>query len=67
MSSFGCPHFDMTEDSCLKLKTRCVPGRPGCVLRGHAVFAVPAELRLREKRTGNPRNSFLKGGTQYER
>jgi hypothetical protein len=46
--SFSCPHFDLDRDACRRLKTDCVPGRPGCVLAG-AVFAVPVEQRLRER------------------
>lgn len=45
--SFSCPHFCPDEDHCLRLKTDCVPGRKGCVLVGKAVFAVPAEERVR--------------------
>jgi len=47
--TFSCPHFDPTRDWCLLLKTDCVPGRAGCVLRNKAVFAVPAEERVRLK------------------
>lgn len=56
MSSFICQHFDVAKDACLLLKTDCVPGRKGCVLRGKTKFAVPAEERVRllegEKRRG---------------
>lgn len=45
--SFACPHFCPDDESCLRLKTDCVPGRRGCVLEGKAVFAVPAEERVR--------------------
>ena len=44
--SFFCPHFDQAKDACQKLKCECVPGRPGCVLRGKVAFLVPAEERL---------------------
>ncbi len=47
--SFSCPHFCPDEEHCLRLKTDCVPGRRGCVLEGRAVFAVPADVRVREK------------------
>ena len=47
--SFSCPHFRPDDDACLRLKTDCVPGRPGCVLAGKAVFAVPVEQRIRER------------------
>jgi hypothetical protein len=49
MCSFSCPHYDMEKDFCLKLRTDCVPGRPGCVLCQNSVFAVPVEQRIREK------------------
>lgn len=47
--SFSCPHFDVTNDFCLRLSTDCVPGRRGCVLGPAAVFAVPVEERIRLK------------------
>jgi len=50
--SFSCPHFDINRDYCLRLKTDCVPGRPGCVLTG-CTFAVPIEQRLRERAEEN--------------
>lgn len=48
--SFSCPHFDMDREACMKVHNACVPGQPGCVLRGNSVFAVPAEIRLAEER-----------------
>ncbi|HVS53511.1 MAG TPA: hypothetical protein VHD62_14245 [Opitutaceae bacterium] len=44
--SFSCPHFRPDDGHCLRLKTDCVPGRRGCVIKGE--FAVPAEERVRE-------------------
>jgi len=35
----------------MRVRSDCVPGRPGCVLRGNSVFAVPPEERLRDKAT----------------
>jgi hypothetical protein len=52
MGSFACPHHDVAKDTCLRLKTDCVPGRRGCVLRGKSVFAFPAGQRLREREAG---------------
>ncbi len=49
MSSFTCPHYDLANDFCLRLKTDCVPGRPGCVLQNTSGFAVPVEDRIRQK------------------
>jgi hypothetical protein len=57
--SFSCPHFDIDRDACLRLKTDCVPGRPGCVLAG-SCFAVPVEQRLREREEENRRRGRLK-------
>jgi hypothetical protein len=47
--SFSCPHFCPDEEHCLRLKTDCVPGRPGCVLGNKSVFAVPVEERIRAR------------------
>jgi len=47
--SFFCPHFQMEGDRCAKLNAECVPGRPGCVLRGKVDFATPAEERLKQR------------------
>lgn len=49
MSSFSCPHYTMRDETCGRLKTDCVPGRPGCVLPRTTKFAVPVEERLRKK------------------
>ncbi|MBI1937186.1 MAG: hypothetical protein HYS25_03595 [Ignavibacteriales bacterium] len=49
MSSFSCQYLDKNETYCIRLKTDCVPGRNGCVLKGRFVFALPAEKRLEEK------------------
>ncbi|MEW6194952.1 MAG: hypothetical protein AB1521_07350 [Bacteroidota bacterium] len=49
MSSFSCQYLDKNETYCTRLKTDCVPGRNGCVLKGRFVFALPAEKRVEEK------------------
>lgn len=56
--SFSCPHFDVARDYCRRLKTDCVPGRPGCVLAG-CVFAVPADQRIREREEEKRRTAAL--------
>ncbi len=58
--SFSCPHFCPDEDHCLRLKTDCVPGRPGCVLAGKTVFATPVEERIRERAEENRRKALEK-------
>ena len=46
--TFTCAHFTPDDDGCALLRTDCVPGRPGCVLRGRSTFVVPVEERIRE-------------------
>ena len=58
--SFSCPHFDPDTDFCRLLKTDCVPGRRGCVLGSKAVFAVPAEERVRMKEEEKRQRAFEK-------
>ena len=50
--SFFCGHFDQQTDQCLKLKLECVPGRPGCVLRGKVTFMTPPEERVAKRAPG---------------
>ncbi len=62
--TFTCRHFDPNSNACRLLKTDCVPGRPGCVLRG-ASFAVPVEQRLKEREEANRQKriqTILDGG-----
>ena len=47
MSSFSCPHLNIAESYCIRLKVDCVPGRKGCVLYKKYAFAVPAEERVK--------------------
>lgn len=58
--SFSCPHFRPDDEACLRLNTDCVPGRPGCVLGSKAVFAVPVEVRLREREEENRRREIAR-------
>lgn len=46
MSSFSCQFIDSEKSFCIRLKKDCIPGRPGCVLKGRFVFAIPAEKRM---------------------
>lgn len=57
--SFACPHFDLERDRCLRLKTDCIPGRLGCVLRDNSIFAVPAERRVEDRAAENRPNPFI--------
>lgn len=58
--SFSCPHFRPDDEACLRLNTDCVPGRSGCVLGSKAVFAVPVEVRLREREEENRRREIAR-------
>lgn len=58
--SFSCPHFRLDDEYCLRLKTDCVPGRPGCVIGSEAVFAVPVEQRIKEREEENRRREHAR-------
>ena len=67
MSTFTCSHHNVPEDWCLLLKTDCVPGRPGCVLRGKSEFLFPAEERIRDEvARGTVAVKDLSRGEQFE-
>jgi len=55
--SFSCPHVRPDDESCLRLKTNCVPGRRGWVLEGNSGIAVPAEVREREREAEKRRSA----------
>lgn len=46
--TFSCAHHDYATDTCLKLKSSCVMGRPGCVLEGRVTLSEVAAARLHE-------------------
>ncbi|UCD66723.1 MAG: hypothetical protein JSW69_03635 [Deltaproteobacteria bacterium] len=46
--TFSCKHFDFNAENCMKLKSDCIPGRPGCVLEGKVTFSEEIEKRLKE-------------------
>ena len=61
--TFSCKNFDFNTDGCLKLKTDCIMGRPGCLLEGKVAFSEEIEKKLkdledkakeRKKRRRNP-------------
>ncbi len=49
MGSFCCPYFDEPREWCRRAGRFCVPGRPGCVLRGNSTFLEAAEERIRAR------------------
>jgi hypothetical protein len=63
--TFTCPHLRPDDEWCLLLKTDCVCGRPGCVMRNTSVFLVPVEERIRlaaETRAARERARLLVPG-----
>jgi len=46
--TFSCKNFDFNTEDCLKLKTDCIMGRPGCVLEGKVTFSEEIEKKLND-------------------
>ena len=46
--TFSCKNFDFDVENCRKLKTDCIPGRPGCVLEGKVKFSEDINNRLKD-------------------
>jgi len=45
--TFSCKNFDFNAENCMKLKSECIPGRPGCVLEGKVKFSEEIEKKLK--------------------
>jgi hypothetical protein len=58
--TFSCKNFDFNSENCVKLKTECIPGRPGCVLVGKVKFSEDIEKRLQELDASPPRRKRRK-------
>jgi hypothetical protein len=46
--TFSCKNYVYETDQCQKLKSACIPGRPGCVLEGKFKLSEELENRIRE-------------------
>ena len=46
--TFSCKNFDFNTNDCLKLKTDCIIGRPGCILEGRVVLSEEIEKKLKD-------------------
>jgi len=46
--TFSCKNFDFNTEDCIKLKSDCIPGRPGCVLEGKVSFSEEIEKKLKD-------------------
>jgi hypothetical protein len=58
--TFSCKNFDFNAENCMKLKTDCIPGRPGCVLEDKVRFSEDIENKLKEleeKKLERPKRS----------
>jgi hypothetical protein len=51
--TFSCKNFDFNTEDCLKLKTNCIMGRPGCLLEGKVAFSeeILKKLKILEEKT----------------
>jgi len=49
--TFSCKNFDFNAENCMKLKSDCIPGRPGCVLEGKVKFSEDIENKLKKLKT----------------
>jgi len=51
--TFSCKNFDFNTEDCLKLKTNCIMGRPGCLLEGKVAFSeeILKKLQTLEEKT----------------
>ena len=46
--TFSCKNFYFNTEDCLKLKTDCIMGRPGCLLEGKVTFSEEIEKKLKD-------------------
>jgi len=46
--TFSCKNFNFNTEDCLKLKTDCIMGRPGCLLEGKVTFSEEIEKKLKD-------------------
>jgi hypothetical protein len=60
--TFSCKNFDFNTEECLKLKTDCIMGRPGCLLEGKVAFSEELldKLKTLEEKTGEKKKSRRK-------
>ena len=57
--TFSCKNFDFNTEDCLKLKTNCIMGRPGCLLEGKVAFSeeIQKQLKTLEEKTQEKKKS----------
>ena len=46
--TFYCKNFDLNTEDCLKLKSDCIMGRPGCLLEGRVALSEEIEKKLKD-------------------
>jgi hypothetical protein len=54
--TFSCKHFDFNTEDCLKLKTNCIMGRPGCLLEGKVAFSEEIMNKLKSLEEKSQKN-----------
>jgi hypothetical protein len=62
--SFSCKNYHYGDDTCAKLKSDCIPGRPGCVLEGKVKLSEELERRIQglEEKRRERRRTTRQGG-----
>jgi len=59
--TFACKNYDYNTDQCQKLKSACIPGRPGCVLEGRVALSEELAARIKKlKREAGKRHRAKK-------
>ncbi len=64
--TFYCKNFDCNLNCCMKLKSDCIPGRPGCVLEGKVKFSEEIEERLKDLAEKRPIRQRTRRGQKEE-
>ena len=54
--TFSCKNFDFNTEDCLKLKTNCIMGRPGCLLEGKVAFSEEIMNKLKSLEEKSQKN-----------
>ena len=68
MSSFSCPHFDMENDYCQRLRTDCVPGGPvACCARTRSSPFPSSSVSARRPKPGSGSETSRKDGIRDSR
>lgn len=53
--TFSCRNYDFNLNNCQKLKSDCIPGRPGCVLEGRVKLSEELEKKVGQLTSRRPK------------